>query len=774
MRPRPAWLLLLALPFAALQLHAAVLGRPLYLRDTTGAWLPLAESFVHCAGDGSFPFWDPYAAFGRPLLADPRAAVLYPFTWLNLLLLPEQYYAVFAIGHVALGVAGMALLGRALGLSRTASAGAAAIFGASGPFLSLVAMWNHLFGAAYVPWIVWAFARLAERPTARRVAAAAVVLALSLLGGSPETTALAALATALVLLARPDARAGLFDRPRIAALGGAAVLGVALAAAQLLPTLDVVERSSRRSYGREGALMWSLHPATVPETLVPVRWADWQLTPAGARDVTERREPFLRSIYLGAGAALLVAAALCRRRRDLGAPLAMVIAGGLLALGRHTPFYEAVVGSLPVVNGFRYPMKALVLVAVGWSLLAGIGLDRLREAGRRERAAVGVTAVLLALGLGATALLVQGAVALPGFLRHWVEKPVASGSASFAIAGVALVCGVLAVFRGLPAGLLVLACFDLTCRHWHLNPSADPQIWRYRPPVLDALDDTAFARTYVVDHQLSVDGKAPEGYRLGELPPGLPASFAMTIGAQQTLLPPLGARWRVFGSFDNDIAELEPVFLAGLRERFLTASPDDQRALLRVAGVRNVVGLRLGSLGNGTEPVAVIPGVFADPIRVVRIPGPRPRVSVVDGVRVGDEPGALLDPGFAPEREVLVAAGVARASQGPAGSAAITRFACNALDVAVEAAVPARLVLLDAYDPGWTATVDGSPAPVTRANVGFRSVEVPAGHHTVAWKYMPRGFRSGLAVSLLAAALCLALLLRRTAGGSAEEAPTSR
>jgi hypothetical protein len=494
------------------------------------------------------------------------------------------------------------------------------------------------------------------------------------------------------------------------------------------------------------------------------------------RDVTEWREPFLRSIYLGAGAALLVAAALCRRRRDLAAPLAMVIAGGLLALGRHTPFYEAVVGSLPVVSGFRYPVKALVLAAVGWSLLAGIGLDRLREAGRRERAAVGAVAVLLAMGLGATALLVHGAVALPGFLRNWVEKPVPSGGASFAIAGCALACGVLVVLRArpLPAAFLVLACFDLTYRHWHLNPSADPQIWRYRPPILDALGGTGFARTYVINHQLAVGDKPPAGYRLGELPAGLPSSLAMTIGAQETLLPPLGARWRVFGSFDNDIADLDPVVLGGLRVRFLTASPDEQRVLLRVAGVRNVIGLQLGPLGDGMEPVAAIPGVFAEPIRVARIQGARPRAYLVDGVRVGDGVDALLDPAFAPEREVLVPDGVARASQGPAGSAAITRFACNAVDVAVEAAVPARLVLLDAYDPGWTATVDGSPAPVTRANVGFRAVEVPAGRHTVAWKYMPRGFRTGLAVSLLAAAACIALLLRRTARGSAEDAPTSR
>src|SRR4029453_13860763 len=136
MRFRRGWLVALAVAFAALQLHAAVTLRPLFLRDTTTAWLPQAESFVHCLGEGSLPLWDPYAAFGRPLLADPRAAVLYPFTWLNLVLGPAAYYALFAIAHVALGGLGAFRLARLFGLSHPAALTAAGVWMAGGPFLS--------------------------------------------------------------------------------------------------------------------------------------------------------------------------------------------------------------------------------------------------------------------------------------------------------------------------------------------------------------------------------------------------------------------------------------------------------------------------------------------------------------------------------------------------------------------------------------------------------------------------------------------------------------
>src|SRR4029453_15075576 len=196
-----------ALALAGLLLHGALLGRTLFIRDITLVWLPQAESFVHCVGQGSLPLWDPWAAFGRPLLADPRAEVLYPPTWLNLLLGPGTFYAVFSIAHVALAGVGLLLLARRWGLSRPAAFTAAGAWMAGGPLLSLVAMWHHLAGCAYVPWIVWACLGVADAPTRRRVALAGALIALQVLAGSPEMTAVTALAVVVALLVPPRGEA---------------------------------------------------------------------------------------------------------------------------------------------------------------------------------------------------------------------------------------------------------------------------------------------------------------------------------------------------------------------------------------------------------------------------------------------------------------------------------------------------------------------------------------------------------------------------------------
>ena len=39
------------------------------------------------------------------------------------------------------------------------------------------------------------------------------------------------------------------------------------------------------------------------------------------------------------------------------------------------------------------------------------------------------------------------------------------------------------------------------------------------------------------------------------------------------------------------------------------------------------------------------------------------------------------------------------------------------------------------WDPGWSATLDGKPTPVLRADGVFRGVVVPAGRHVVRFSY---------------------------------------
>jgi hypothetical protein len=82
----------------------------------------------------------------------------------------------------------------------------------------------------------------------------------------------------------------------------------------------------------------------------------------------------------------------------------------------------------------------------------------------------------------------------------------------------------------------------------------------------------------------------------------------------------------------------------------------------------------------------------------------------------------------------------------------------------VDAKKPGRLVLNDTWYPGWKADVDGRSVPIEHANVAFRAVRVPAGHHTVTFGYQPASARVGAGLTLLAAAIIAALLFVSPSG----------
>lgn len=63
---------------------------------------------------------------------------------------------------------------------------------------------------------------------------------------------------------------------------------------------------------------------------------------------------------------------------------------------------------------------------------------------------------------------------------------------------------------------------------------------------------------------------------------------------------------------------------------------------------------------------------------------------------------------------------------------------------------PGYAVVLDAWAPGWSATVDGRPVPVERADLVARAVRVAPGDRAIVFRYTPPGFWLGAALSALA------------------------
>ena len=66
--------------------------------------------------------------------------------------------------------------------------------------------------------------------------------------------------------------------------------------------------------------------------------------------------------------------------------------------------------------------------------------------------------------------------------------------------------------------------------------------------------------------------------------------------------------------------------------------------------------------------------------------------------------------------------------------------------------------MLESYDPGWSADVDGRPAAVFAANGFTLAAPVAAGAHAVRFLYRTPGRTTGIEFSLLAAGLVVWLV----------------
>jgi hypothetical protein len=172
---------------------------------------------------------------------------------------------------------------------------------------------------------------------------------------------------------------------------------------------------------------------------------------------------------------------------------------------------------------------------------------------------------------------------------------------------------------------------------------------------------------------------------------------------------------------------------------------------IQLLGVRYI--LTRGQMG--ADVAATYPLVYSDADSFVyENKNPLPRTFVVhQAVEANDPVEALahfqqrkLDP-----RQTVVLESAIPISRLAAADRAATPSSAeiveeNPQSIRIEArlASDGYLVLLDTFYPGWTATIDGQPTAIYRADYIGRAIFVPAGEHRVRFEYWPWSFWLGL------------------------------
>jgi hypothetical protein len=781
-------------------------GAVFYKRDVHLVWHPQVEAFVRAVAAGSWPVWDPSPGFGQPLLADPSAQILYPFTWLNLVMLPWTYYTVFVAVHAWFSACGMAALARAQGLSPLAAFGAGALWLTSGPFISLFDLWHHFAGACWMPWVVLAAHHTFEGPSLRNMVRLGLAAGMLLLAGSADVAAMTAVAAAGLLVGvhlswRAAARRD--DVRRAASAAGAAAIAMGLSCALwLVAVTEAASGGQRWNVSEATRTYWSVHPLGLLETLSPWLFTALSLSAEWRAAMTESREPFLVSLYLGIGTWTLAAVALRRDRRVVVLAV-LAVAALAFALGRHSPFHSIAITALPPLRVFRYPVKAMILAAFTVSLLAGHGLERWRRDRSLDqspppwRLLAWLPVVLAAIGVAAAATRFATAEVAGAFLEPSVADParqLSRAAGRLAVTG-AVGLGMLVLFlvrrrdSATAAVAAALAVADLAGRHRHPNPLAPADLYRHRPEVVDIIRRTPQARVFVYDYTTTfarqTAGEAgtvapsrrpkPAIPELAQVPVDWTSGAAGALSQQMALVPASAGRWDVEVGWSVDYRLLYPRPLAGLGWRAQELEGEGLHRLLRTGGITHAIAFH----EQGFEKLklaARVPGLWERPLLVYEVPDTLPRTYATARTltAAGGEPNAdlaamwrVLDADFEPTRELVLEVPPAVPPRDSVGTSRILARRADAVRIEARMSAPGYVVLLDAFSPGWRATVNGRPAAIVRANGAFRAVVVPEGTHTIEMIYRPPVLLAGLALSALTASAgggyLMALALRNRA-----------
>ena len=359
-----------------LLLYRAVLfgGAPWLDFDLLLSYQPRYRLLAEGLADGRIPLWTHELLGGFPV-AFSEFGWFYPLTW-GLLRIFDPLHAYFietAIGLVMTAAAAYGL-GRVWGLSRRSAFVAAFIFTYS-PFVFATSRFLNYADIFFVlPAGLIAIERIAQGRT-RWVVSIAVITGIASLAGHPQVALMFVSVWLLYALFRLEWTRQARGLPACVRLGSwiviGVVIGLALGAVRLLPTIETTALSARAGglsfeTAAQGSIApWSLilgylHPSfEIPRVL----------------DETLNAEELL---YLGFMTPLLALLAIlvARRHRVVRFLAVLVVVSWILAMGSYSLGFP-LVHKLPLFGFFRQPARFGIVASFGIAFLAGYGFDLL-------------------------------------------------------------------------------------------------------------------------------------------------------------------------------------------------------------------------------------------------------------------------------------------------------------------------------------------------------------------------------------------------------------
>jgi hypothetical protein len=766
---------------------------------------------------GELPLWNPHLLGGTPLHANPQIGLFYPPNYLLLPFVREgklNYLALeaFQLLHQGLAGAGMWWLLRSFGLSLLSAAAGAVVAMFTG-FFTTPGHHALVLTAGWIPLVLFLVKKAAESTDARALGVSALALAMMVLAGHPQPAYYG-----LVLAACWSWFCGGF-KVALKRFLPAAGLAAALAAVQILPTYELARDTYRQGAGYDYSTTFDFSSFFLPGSLAP----RGQIPLAG-QDVSTPLHAYVGVGALLLSAIGLAGSRLRARWFFAGAALAaLLLALGSESL-LYDIGYLTLPGFRGFRMAFRllgvHTLAMAVLAALGLETLSALRRRSRHRVAVITRAGFGVWLLLAGwAGYLQTRLLTS-----PGSLAaEEVERMVSAANWAVLLLALNLALLLAALWRSgrFPAPLLaVVLALDLGSfvkdRGQHpystLVRSEEREVTRL-------LKAQGFPARYATDTNLESYASLHGTEFAGGQDSLIDARYQalLTESAENANLlgllnvkfldraTPLGTiRWcgsrfktpspllDVRPSLAPLTLEIPPIPETRQLKVFWSALGNRAAGAIEVAGKEHPFGstsplvvdfpeptplsritlsLRKGSGGVRIQDLEIDGESIALLADFVGL-GPNlhlnlhslPRAYAVSActAAAGEAPLGVLSC-WSPERGAVLESCTPASPADPTQLVPVSIARYEPEEVVLEARLdaPGLVVLSDTLRPGWRVAVDGKPAPLLRAQLAFRAVAVPAGSHTIHFRYRPFSLYLGAGLSVAAGLFLLATLRRR-------------
>jgi Bacterial membrane protein YfhO len=687
---------------------------------------------------GNIPLWNPYSFSGTPHAANYQSAIFSPFNLLFFVLPQVDAWSIMILLQPLLAALFMYMFLRSLACSKEACLIGSLAFTFCGFMVVWMAYGTLGYAALWLPLIFYAIYSGWKRPSIWKYALVSIGLALSFVSGHFQISLYVAILSGLFILFQS------FQTKKIKTgltFGVFFLFGILIASPQLILTFDAYTKSVRMTNFLKGEIIpWKY--------LITLFAPDFYGNPVTRNDWFGHYAEWAG--YIGVVPLLLAFFSLLRpKKRDEWFYIACAITALLFALP--TPLTDALFMIRIPVLSTSAASRIIILVSFSLSVLSAYGLDYMRELWKKSlvRPIIKFIAVSLII-IGVVWIYIMIGHPLPTDKLAIAKRNLVFPSVLAVLSCALFLIGFIKkrnVTLLIPFILCVVVAFDVLRFATKWMPF-DPKEFMY--PKEKSLE---FLESHIGNDRVfgNIGGEVASVFHL----PVVEGYDAMYQGRYAEFINAVSKGKITSG--DRSVVQFDKNGLFKTRA-------------LQLLGMRYIYHRVSDGRVSWAFPYweytrnDSMQQVYNDDVYwIYEYKDAFPRAFLASGYIVVTGKQEIVNRLIAPEfnlRDTLVLEERPNIDPQPGpGEAVILSYNPNVVTIKTDSQAPKLLFLSDVFDSGWKAYVDGTRSPIYRADYDFRAVAVPAGIHTVQFRYFPGFLRvtfflSGLSLVFIAGLVC--------------------